>query len=57
VTEDGNDGGAPVRLTDEEMALLERAIRELHWSQNTPRERDAAEGVVDAARRIGIIRS
>jgi hypothetical protein len=44
------------RLTDEQMALLERAIRELHWSQDTPRERDAAEGVVEAARRIGIIR-
>jgi hypothetical protein len=57
VREDGNDRGPAVRLTDEQMALLERAIRELHWSQNTPRERDAAEGVVDAARRIGIIRS
>jgi hypothetical protein len=45
-----------VRLTDEQMALLERAIRELHWSQDTPRERDAAEGVVDVARRVGIIR-
>ena len=54
--EHGNDRDPAVRLTDEQMALLERAIRELHWSQNTPRERDAAEGVVDAARRIGIIR-
>jgi hypothetical protein len=44
------------RLTDEQMAQLERAIRELHWSQDTPRERDAAEGVVEAARRIGLIR-
>jgi len=55
VREDGND--RDLAVTDEQMALLERAIRELHWSQNTPRERDAAEGVVDAARRIGIIRS
>ena len=47
---------SPAIRSDEQMALLERAIRELHWSQNTPRERDAAEGVVDAARRLGIIR-
>ena len=45
-----------VRLTDEQLAQLERAIRELHWSQDTPRERDAAEGVVETARRVGIIR-
>jgi hypothetical protein len=44
------------RLTDDQLALLERAIRELHWSQDTPRERDAAEGVLEAARRVGIIR-
>ena len=50
------DRSPAIRLSDEQMALLERAIRELHWSQNTPRERDAAEGVVDAARRLGIIR-
>jgi hypothetical protein len=51
-----DDRSTATRLTDEEMALLERAIRELHWSQDTPRERDAAEGVVDVARRVGIIR-
>jgi hypothetical protein len=45
-----------LRLTDDQLALLERAIRELHWSQDTPRERDAAEGVLEAARRVGIIR-
>jgi len=57
VTDRTEDGRSSVRLSEEQMALLERAIRELHWSQNTPRERDAAEGVVDAARRVGIIRS
>ena len=51
------DAHRPLQLTDDELALLERAIRELHWSQDTPRERDAAEGVVEAARRVGIIRS
>jgi hypothetical protein len=50
------DREAALRLTEDELALLERAIRELHWSQDTPRERDAAEGVVEAARRVGIIR-
>ena len=32
-----------LRLTDDQLALLERAIRELHWSQDTPRERSAAD--------------
>ena len=56
MTDRAADRQSPVRLSDEQMILLERAIRELHWSQDTPRERDAAEGVVEAARRIGIIR-
>ena len=51
-----DDRRPTIRLTDEQLAQLERAIRELHWSQDTPRERDAAEGVVETARRVGIIR-